>query len=917
MNYGKKDNIENYDSNDKIAGCDNTDLHIDAENNESGAVNENDLEKAKLLEVMNDIQIKEEVKQRIIAACTEKAGAAGGRGKNALRIFGTRVGARQAALPALAAILAISIVGYNLFAGIWPGPGQPGSDASSTSQKASTTSSESGQSVISHDAEQSVISQDLTPIVVSVPKWFSPGELVVNLFYQNFLPGTTLQQTLSSQYIYVNAQKDAIFKTEEHKNCRNFRFNVKTGAMECFDHPIRKILIPAGIMQETDRIWFKDCAPSDEFALIDIRTAKDAFKSTYRYNLQTGEFLKIKEDLNHIEEWTVFKDYSTLITVPEYSSGWKIYLVDIVSGKMKNIVSEANATSMFALSPSNRYIWYSIFKNGNKNLRCIYNVATGVKLFITAERYPFFTPDDCYVLYFSGGKIRRLDLASKEDVVIVENAVWTTLGGIDVTAYDETAGRLILSAFDTYNHIDLYSLDIRTNKMVHIVDPDNGVQLVAPDGGTKTQNIPVPGSKTALAMGTFSRIAAGFLNFSTPGKVALSSTGSYAISQNFSDSTQTGSVSWQTSKTSISGYDSNSIYSNYISYNKSSNYGNYDNNSYNSYNSYNNASGSYESYAPSSYQEESKDISKEPQSLPGDLQEPEPAVARGASAYLFDKTGKYIFYYTDLHGKGSNIYCYDIASGDQFAVALPEEFVKKLMAERQNLLHPDKPFIVSYRLYLSDDATHIYLTYEISRSIYIDPIPLSRLVEFAEKNNTIIHFGKYFDQRYYDSDLPGRSYSTYTDDGKIAVLNENYSTHKFALILFDKPFDTAKPYGGGKVLIEKELPADADWSLADWWDHCYEAGTVVYNLDDVIGFVKTHDSLNGFTKIFDRYSMGWNDDSGTETEFNYQVCVGPNQYVNVNEHYTERKLQVIGAISGTILYERALNPAIKNSDRLR
>ncbi|MHB1454885.1 MAG: TolB family protein [Saccharofermentanales bacterium] len=838
----------------------------------------NNLDKAKLIEVMNDIQMKEEARQRIIAACTAKTDAAGGRRKSALRMFGTRISARQAALPALAAVLALSIVGYNLFAGLWTGPELTSSETSSASQKPSENSS---------SASQTVNSQDLTPIVVSVPKWFSPGELVANQFYQNFLPGTTLQQTLSSQYIYVNAQKDAIFKTEEHKNCRNFGFNVKTGAMECFDHPIRKILIPAGIMQETDRIWFKDCAPSDEFALIDIRTAKDAFKSTYRYNLLTGEFLKIKEDLNHIEEWTVFKDYSTLITVPEYSSGWKIYLVDIVSGTKKNIVSEANATSMFALSPSNQYVWYSIFKNGNKNLRCIYSIATGAKTFITTERYPFFTPDDRYVLYFAGGKIRRLNLASKEDVVIVEKAVWTTQGGIDIAAYDEAAGRLILSAFDTYNHFDLYSLDVRTNKMVHIVDPDNGVQLAAPDGGVKAQYTQVLGSKTAMAKGGFSRIAAGFLNFSTPSKVALSSTGSYAIS-----------------------YDSNSIYSNYISYNKSSNYGSNDN-------SYNNASGSYESYAPSSYQEDSKDISKQPQSIPEDLQEPEPAVARGASAYLFDKTGKYIFYYTDLHDKGGNIYCYDIASGDQFAVALPEEFVKKLMVERQNLLHPDKPFIVSYRLYLSDDATHIYLTYEISRSIYIDPIPLSRLVEFAKKNNTIIHFGKYFDQRYYDSDLPGRSYSTYTDDGKIAVLNENYSTHKFALILFDKPFDTSKPYGGGKVLTEKELPADADWSLADWWDHCYEAGTVVYNLDDVIEFVKTHDSLNGFTKIFDRYSMGWNDDSGTETEFNYQVCVGPNQYVNVNEHYTDRKLQVIGAISGTILYERALNPAIKNSDRLR
>ncbi|MHB8963160.1 MAG: hypothetical protein ACYC5K_08405, partial [Saccharofermentanales bacterium] len=432
-------------------------------------------------------------------------------------------------------------------------------------------------------------------------------------------------------------------------------------------------------------------------------------------------------------------------------------------------------------------------------------------------------------------------------------------------------------------------------KMVHIVDPDNGVQLAVSDAETIVQSMQNSGSKTALAMGTFSRIAAGFLNFSTPSKVALSSTGSYAIS-----------------------YDSNSIYSNFISYNKSSDFGSYDSNSYNSYYCGGNTSGSYESYEPTSYQEESKDISKPPQSMSEDLPQPETVVGRGASVYLFDKTGKYIFYYTDLHGKGGNIYCYDIATGDQFAVALPAEFVKNLMAERQNLLHPDKPFPVSYRLYLSDDATHIYLTYEIIRSIYVDPIPLSRLVEYAETYNTIIHFGKYFDQRYYGSDLPGRSYSAYTDDGKIAVLNENYGTHKFVLILFDKPFDAAKPYGGGNVLIQKDLPADADWFLADWWEQKYDVGTVVYNLDDVIGFVKTHDSLNGFTKIFNRYSIGWgwDDGSGTETEFFYQICVGPNEYVNVSEQYAERKLRVIGARSGTILYERTLNPAIKNSDRL-
>jgi len=816
----------------------------------TGVANINDPDKAKLLEVMNDIQMKEETKQRIMAACTGKADAAERHGKNAFRIFGTRIGARQAALPALAAVLVLSIAGYNIFAGISAGQGQPSGGSSSESQDISGNSS---------GTSQTVNSQDLTPIVVSVPKWFSPGELVANQFYQNFLPGTTFQQTLSSQYIYVNAQKDAIFKTEEHKNCRNFRFNVKTGTIECIDHSIREILIPAGIMQETDRIYFKDCTPSDEFALIDIRSSKDAFKSTYRFNLQTGDFLKIKEDLNHLDGWQIFKDYSTLITIPEYSSEWKIYLTDIVSGTKKNIVSEANATDMFALSPDNRYVWYSIFKNGNKNLRCIYQIATGTKTFITTESYPFFTSDDQFMLYFAKNQIHRMNLVSKEDVVLVEDASWETKGGIDIAAYDDAAGKLILSAFDTALHYDLYSLDVRTGKMVHIVDPDNGVQLAAPTAGSSAQSMSMQEARTSLASGSLSPVLAGFLNFSNQSETALSSIGSYVVSRNYSDSTL-------------------------------------------------NSSGSF--------QDKSQDIPKPTQSVSEDLLQPAPVVSRGASVYLFDKTGKYIFYYTDLHGKGGSIYCYDIASGDQFAVALPEEFVKKLMAERQNLLYPDKPFPVRYRLYLSDDATHIYLTYEIYRSIDSDPVPLSKLVEYAEKYNTIIHFGKYFDHRYYGNELPGRSYSSYTDDGKIAILNENYNTRKFALILFDKPLDTTKPYGGGEVLIQKDTPADADWFLADWWDHNYNVGTVVYNLDSVLNFVKTHDSLNGFAKIFSRYSIGYNDDSGTRTEFHYQICIGPNDYVNVTENYAEMKLQIIGSKTGAIVFEKALNPAIRNSDRL-
>lgn len=855
----------------------------DNKNPYTGFDNINDLDKTKLLEVMNDIQIKEEVKQRIVFACSEKTDVIERHDKNVFRILGTKAGARLAVLPALAAILALSIIGYNLIPGIWDRHGQSSGCSSSVSLDTTEFSS---------DTSQIVNSQELTPIVATVPKWFSPGELVANQFYQNFQPGTTFKQTLSSQYVYINAQKDAIFKTEEHKNCRNFRFNIKTGNIECIDHFIRKILIPTGIMQETDRIYFKDCPPSDEFALIDIRNSKDGFKSTYRFNLQTGDLIKIKEDLNKSENWQILKDYTTLITA-EFSSVWKIYLVDIVSNTRKNIVSEANATSMFDLSSSTRYAWYSILKNGNKNLRCIYNIATGAKKFITSESYPFFTPDDRFVIYFAGNKIHRFNLESNEDIVLVENASWKAQNIISIVAYDEAAGRIILSIFND-THYDLYSLDIRTGKMVHIVDPDNGVQLNAPNVGFSAQGMSVQASRTSHVSGIVSPLTPVFLNFNNQNNNTLTTTtSSFVVSQNFVDSTSNISGS---SQISISCNNSSKSYSNFSGYNITSE--------------------SYKSDDAVSSQDKPKDITKPPQSAHEELPQPEPIIGRGASDYIFDKTGKYIFYYTDLHGKGGNIYCYDIASGNQFAVALPEDFIKKLTAERYNLMHPDKPFSAQYKLYLSDDATHIYLAYEVQHTNYTDPVPLSRLVEYAEKYNTIIHFGKYFDQRYYQSELPGRSYTAYTDNGKVAILNENYTTRKFALILFDKAFDSNKSYGGGEILIQKDIPADAEGFLADWWDHNYEVGTTVYSLDKVLDFVKTHDSLDGFTKIYKDFSIGWNADSGTETEFHYQICVGPNQYVNVNENYAERKLKVINAKNGTIIIEKALNPAITNSNRL-
>lgn len=795
----------------------------------------NGLDKAKLIEVINDININDEAKERIMAACAEKIDSMNSKEKSVFFKFKTISRDWKVALPLLATVLIFSIVGFNLLPGIWTGPHTGSSSYLSESPNISTNFS---------GTSQTINSSQLDPIVVTVPKWFSPGELTANQFYQNFLPGTNFEQTLSSQYVYVNAQKDAIFKTGEHKNCRNFRFNIKSGKIECIDHFIRQVLIPANIMTQTDRIYFNDCAPSDEFALIDIRNSKDAYKSTYRFNLQTGDLIKINENLNQVENWRIFKDYSTIIT-NEYTSVWKIYLLDIVSGSKKNIVSEKNATNMFDLSPGNQYIWYSLLKNGNKNLRCIYQISTGTKTFITSESYPFFTPDDKFVLYFAGNKIYRQNLESKEDVVLVENASWKTQGLITIAAYDEAAGRMILSAFgDT--HYDLYSLDIRTGKMVHIVDPENGVQITAPNAD-----------------------------------------------------------SYENTKESYSNSNSKESYS-------SSN----SKESYSSNNSYIVSSEYYKSSEYMSSQDYPKDKPKPTQSISEGLPQPVPVVARGANVYLFDKTGKYIFYYTDLHGKGGNIYCYDISSGEQFAVALPEGFVKKLMADRYNLMYPDKPFAAQYSLYLSDDSTHIYLTYEIYRTIYSDSLPLSKLVEYAKQYNTIIHFGKYLKNPYYQSELPGRSYSVYTDDGKVAILNENYTTRKFALILFDKPFDTSKPYGGGEILIQKDIPADADWFLADWWNQNYEHATKVYSMEKVLDFVKTHDSLNGFTKIYNVYSLGRSNEGEKEIAIFYQICVGPNKYVNVTENYAEMKLQIINANTGATIFEKALNPAIKNSDHL-
>ena len=246
--------------------------------------------------------------------------------------------------------------------------------------------------------------------------------------------------------------------------------------------------------------------------------------------------------------------------------------------------------------------------------------------------------------------------------------------------------------------------------------------------------------------------------------------------------------------------------------------------------------------------------------------------------------------------------------------------MSSLMMERYNLLSQDNPFPASFGLYLSDDARHIYLTYEIHRTLSFDPIPLSELEDYAQKYDTIVHFGKYYEQRYYGSELEGVSYMTYTDGNKVAFLNENYSTRKFSLILFEKPLDSSKPYGGGKILVQKDLPADADAFVFAWWEQNYTSPTAVYDIDEVIDFARTHDRLEGFTTIFRQYSVGMTfadmDQQGNETGFFYQICIGPNDYVIVYENYIDRKLQILRGPGEKVLFERALDPTVTDSDRL-
>ena len=218
----------------------NSDINQNIDLN-NGIDNFDDFYKAKLIEVINDIKIKDRTKQNIIVACTERAAVIGENKRKTVRIFGMSLRAKQASCAVVAAVICIGLIGYNVWWADWTALVTSSIEASSESHYTSGNASDESQeqSEYSANTSQEVSSIDSTPIVLSVPKWFAPGELIANKYYQNFQDGTKFRQTLSSQYIYINSSKDAIFKTEEHKNCTNFRFNVETGQIECIDHFIR------------------------------------------------------------------------------------------------------------------------------------------------------------------------------------------------------------------------------------------------------------------------------------------------------------------------------------------------------------------------------------------------------------------------------------------------------------------------------------------------------------------------------------------------------------------------------------------------------------------------------------------------------------------------------------------------------
>jgi hypothetical protein len=58
------------------------------------------------------------------------------------------------------------------------------------------------------------------------------------------------------------------------------------------------------------------------------------------------------------------------------------------------------------------------------------------------------------------------------------------------------------------------------------------------------------------------------------------------------------------------------------------------------------------------------------------------------------------------------------------------------------------------------------------------------------------------------------------------------------------------------------------------------------------------------------------DEQENEIGFFYQICIGPYDYGIVYENYIDRKLQVMRGPGEKVLFERAPDPTVTDSDRL-
>jgi len=92
--------------------------------------------------------------------------------------------------------------------------------------------------------------------------------------------------------------------------------------------------------------------------------------------------------------------------------------------------------------------------------------------------------------------------------------------------------------------------------------------------------------------------------------------------------------------------------------------------------------------------------------------------SKGTDTWLMDKTGQYVFFYIDAPRHAEYIYCYGMVTGELFKVALPEAFFDKMQQQIKNQFNNGLQPIVDYRLYLTDDATRIFLTYEVIKYDY-------------------------------------------------------------------------------------------------------------------------------------------------------------------------------------------------------